>query len=147
MQKRLLDALGARHAVKTLPEFGIERAAQLAGCTANHLRNLETRGDLPGPRLVEAGSTQRRIYNYNEVNHIREIIGKPSAGLKRRRSTGRGRWYESAQVAKESGRLDRRGRLARYKIPRFVEFIASLPISAAGKVLRWELRELQRQSG
>ena len=38
-------------------------------------------------------------------------------------------------------------RLARYKIPRFVEFVASLPISAAGKVLRRELRELQRQSG
>ncbi|HRD50521.1 MAG: long-chain fatty acid--CoA ligase [Candidatus Competibacter sp.] len=38
-------------------------------------------------------------------------------------------------------------RLARYKIPRSVEFVASLPISAAGKVLRRELRELQRQSG
>ncbi len=37
-------------------------------------------------------------------------------------------------------------RLADYKISRFVEFIASLPISAAGKVLRRELRELQRQS-
>jgi chromosome partitioning protein len=76
MQQRLLEALAARHSVKTLPEFGIERAAQLAGCTANHLRNLEQRGDLPTPRLVEAGSTQRRIYNYNEVNRIREIIGK-----------------------------------------------------------------------
>lgn len=76
MQQRLLEALAARHNVKTLPEFGIERAAQLAGCTANHLRNLEQRGDLPTPRLVEAGSTQRRIYNYNEVNRIREIIGK-----------------------------------------------------------------------
>ena len=76
MQQRLLDALEARHNAKTLPEFGIERAAQLAGCTANHLRNLEQRGDLPTPRLVEAGSTQRRIYNYNEVNQIRGIIGK-----------------------------------------------------------------------
>jgi chromosome partitioning protein len=76
MQRRLLDALGARHTVKTLPEFGIERAAQLAGCTANHIRNLESRGDLPEPRLVEAGSIQRRVYNYNEVNRIRESIGK-----------------------------------------------------------------------
>ena len=76
MQQRLLDALDARHTVKTLPEFGIARAAQLAGCTANHIRNLEARGDLPEPRLIEAGSTQRRIYNYNEINIIREIIGK-----------------------------------------------------------------------
>lgn len=49
MQQRLLEALDARHNVKTLPEFGIERTAQLAGCTANHLRNLEQRGDLPNP--------------------------------------------------------------------------------------------------
>ena len=76
MQRRLLDALGARHTVKSLPEFGIERAAQLAGCTANHLRRLESRGDLPEPRLVEAGSIQRRVYNYNEINRIRESIGK-----------------------------------------------------------------------
>jgi fatty-acyl-CoA synthase len=32
-------------------------------------------------------------------------------------------------------------RLARYKIPRHFKFVASLPISAAGKVLRRELRE------
>ena len=76
MQRRLLDALEARHTVKTLPEFGIERAAQLAGCTANHIRNLETRGDLPQPRLVDAGSIQRRIYNYNERNRLRAAIGK-----------------------------------------------------------------------
>ncbi len=76
MQQRLLDALGARHTVKTLPEFGIERAAQLAGCTASHIRNLESRGDLPAPRLVDAGSIQRRIYNCNEVNRIRAAIGK-----------------------------------------------------------------------
>ena len=76
MQRRLLDALGARHTVKTLPEFGIERAAQLASCTANHIRNLEARGDLPVPRLVDAGSIQRRVYNYNEVNRIRAAIGK-----------------------------------------------------------------------
>ncbi len=31
--------------------------------------------------------------------------------------------------------------LARYKIPRYIEFIAALPISAAGKILRRELRE------
>ena len=35
--------------------------------------------------------------------------------------------------------------LARYKIPRQVEFVASLPISPAGKVLRRELREYKAQ--
>ncbi len=76
MQQRLLDALGARHTTKTLPEFGIERAAQLAGCTANRIRNLEASGELNQPRWAEAGSTQRRIYNYNEINYIRDVIGK-----------------------------------------------------------------------
>ena len=33
------------------------------------------------------------------------------------------------------------GQLAKYKIPRYVEFVAALPISAAGKVLRRALRE------
>jgi chromosome partitioning protein len=76
MQKRLLEALGARHQEKTLPAFGIERAAQLVGCTANHIRNLEMRGDLPQPRTVEAGSILRRIYDYNDVNAIRAVIGR-----------------------------------------------------------------------
>ena len=32
-------------------------------------------------------------------------------------------------------------RLARYKVPRGVVFVKSLPISAAGKILKRELRE------
>jgi chromosome partitioning protein len=76
MQKRLLEALGARHSEKTLPDIGIERAAQLAGCTANHIRNLEARGDLPQPRTTQAGSIQKRVYNLNEVDQIRDLIGK-----------------------------------------------------------------------
>lgn len=79
MQQRLLDALEARHTVKALPDFGIERAAQLLGCNATQIRTLEGRGALPEPRWVEAGSTQRRIYNYNEVNHIRSAISKRPA--------------------------------------------------------------------
>src|SRR5918996_919777 len=79
MQKRLLDTLGARHNIKTLPEFGIERAAELAGCTANHIRNLEAREEIPKARTIKAGSTDRRIYNYNEINGIKGIIGtRPS---------------------------------------------------------------------
>jgi chromosome partitioning protein len=79
MHQRLLEALSARHQEKMLPEFGIERAAQLVGCTANHLRNLELRGVLPKPRTIESGSIQRRLYNYNDVNRIRELTGKRQA--------------------------------------------------------------------
>lgn len=38
-------------------------------------------------------------------------------------------------------------RIARYKIPRSFEFVDSLPVSAAGKVLRRELRERHRPAG
>jgi long-chain acyl-CoA synthetase len=36
-------------------------------------------------------------------------------------------------------------RLATYKVPRVVEFMDSLPKSAVGKILRRELRDLDRQ--
>ncbi|HMW31140.1 MAG TPA: AAA family ATPase [Plasticicumulans sp.] len=76
LQARLLDALGARHGAKALPDFGIERAAQLIGCTANYIRSLEARAEAPQPRLIEAGSLQRRVYNYNDVNHLRTVMGR-----------------------------------------------------------------------
>ncbi len=79
MQERLLSALEARHTHKSLPEFGIEKAAQLIGCTANHIRNLEARGELPPPRTVESGTIQRRVYDYNEINRIRRAIGRGPA--------------------------------------------------------------------
>ena len=40
-----------------------------------------------------------------------------------------------------------RERLAGYKTPKYVEFIAELPKSAIGKILRKELRELEKQKG
>jgi acyl-CoA synthetase (AMP-forming)/AMP-acid ligase II len=47
-------------------------------------------------------------------------------------------------VTEEQLRDFYRGRLAEYKIPRSVEFVAALPVSAAGKVLKRELREQRR---
>ncbi len=40
-----------------------------------------------------------------------------------------------------------RERLAGYKTPKYVEFIAELPKSAIGKILRKELREMEKQKG
>jgi len=79
MQTRLLEAMQARATQRALPLFGIERAAQLAGCTANHIRNLEARDDLPPPRTVESGSIQRRVYDYNDVDRIRRVSGKAAS--------------------------------------------------------------------
>ncbi|MFN8418705.1 MAG: hypothetical protein U0528_05610 [Anaerolineae bacterium] len=40
-----------------------------------------------------------------------------------------------------------RTRLARFKVPQSVEFIDALPISAAGKILKRELRERVTATG
>lgn len=38
-----------------------------------------------------------------------------------------------------------RGRMANFKVPRFVFFVDALPVNASGKVLKFELRELARE--
>ena len=37
-------------------------------------------------------------------------------------------------------------KLAHYKVPRKIEFVASFPLSPAGKILRRKLREMEKQS-
>jgi chromosome partitioning protein len=76
VQQRLVVDLEAELTKRQLPDFGIERAAQLAGCSSNHIRALEDRGELPVPRMIQSGAIQRRIYNYNEINRIREVTEK-----------------------------------------------------------------------
>ncbi|HEX5745136.1 MAG TPA: long-chain fatty acid--CoA ligase [Archangium sp.] len=46
-----------------------------------------------------------------------------------------------AQATAEALLEHLRGRVARYKVPKQVELVASLPVSAAGKILKRELRE------
>jgi fatty-acyl-CoA synthase len=49
--------------------------------------------------------------------------------------------------ATEAELLDHcRSRLARYKVPRSIAFLSALPVSAAGKILKRELREKYQQS-
>jgi acyl-coenzyme A synthetase/AMP-(fatty) acid ligase len=38
-------------------------------------------------------------------------------------------------------------RISRHKYPRRIEFLEELPKTAAGKVLRYKLREMNRRSG
>ncbi len=61
---------------RQLPELGIEKAAELIGCTSQHIRDKEGDGLLPPPRTLRAGSLDRRIYNYNDINEIRRRLGR-----------------------------------------------------------------------
>ncbi len=57
-----------------LPDFGIEKAAEIIGCTSQHLRDKEGDGTLPQPRTARVGSLDRRVYNYNEMSQIRRLL-------------------------------------------------------------------------
>ncbi|MDG4556824.1 MAG: AAA family ATPase [Candidatus Contendobacter sp.] len=59
---------------RDLPSFGIEKAAEIVGCTSQHLRDKEGDGLLPQPRTARVGSLDRRVYNYNETNQIRRLL-------------------------------------------------------------------------
>lgn len=59
---------------RSLPDFGIEKAAEIIGCTSQHLRDKEGGGSLPQPRTARVGSLDRRVYNYNEINQIRRLL-------------------------------------------------------------------------
>ena len=59
---------------RSLPDFGIEKAAEIIGCTSQHLRDKEGGGRLPQPRTARVGSLDRRVYNYNEINQIRRLL-------------------------------------------------------------------------
>jgi chromosome partitioning protein len=62
-----------------LPDFGIEKAADLIGCTSQHLRDKEGDGTLPPPRTARVGSLDRRVYNYNEMSQIRRLLKRDTS--------------------------------------------------------------------
>lgn len=62
-----------------LPDFGIEKAAEIIGCTSQHLRGKEGDGVLPPPRTARVGSLDRRVYNYNEINEIRRHLKRDAS--------------------------------------------------------------------
>ena len=38
-----------------------------------------------------------------------------------------------------------RSRVAKHEVPRLIEFVTSLPMTTTGKIMRRELRELEKQ--
>ena len=77
----LMDQLGKRYNDRALPDFYIEKAATLLGVSASQIRALERNKKIPEPRKESAGSLQRRVYNYNEINQLRELLNlKPESG-------------------------------------------------------------------
>lgn len=74
IQRKILEHLGHTFNQKGLPDFTIQRAAELLSISISHLRSLETSGRFPKPRIRQSGAIQQRIYNYNEVNVLREIL-------------------------------------------------------------------------
>lgn len=75
LQAWLLDSLEGRQNKRSLPDFGIDRASQLAGCTPKQIKTLEASGRLPQPRTIESGAIQRRVYTYSDISTIRESLG------------------------------------------------------------------------
>ncbi len=65
---------------RRLPDFGIEKAAELIGCTSQHIRDKEANGTLPHPRTTKVGTLERRIYNYNDINRIRRALRRDANG-------------------------------------------------------------------
>lgn len=75
LQKTLHQYASSPYDTKRLQPVGIEKAATMVGCTANHIRALEKRGQIPRPQTVKAGSIQRRVYTLEDINHIRQVTG------------------------------------------------------------------------
>jgi chromosome partitioning protein len=67
------------YAQRCLPDFGIEKAAELIGCTSQHIRDKENDGVLPSPRTTRVGALDRRVYNYNETNRIRRLLKRDTS--------------------------------------------------------------------
>jgi fatty-acyl-CoA synthase len=94
---------------------------------------------ISGGENVYPAEIEKAVYEHPAV-HMCAVVGVPDA-----------RWGEVGRACvvlkpgstvSEEALLDHlRLRLARYKVPKSVVFMDSLPISAAGKILRRELRE------
>jgi acyl-CoA synthetase (AMP-forming)/AMP-acid ligase II len=94
---------------------------------------------ISGGENVYPAEVEIAIYDHPDVAEV-AVIGVPDA-----------KWGESVKaivVAKPGANPEAasiiawaRARIAAYKTPKYVEFVAALPRNASGKILRRELRE------
>ena len=82
--QRFMEKTGRRHQTVHLPDLYVDPAAALLECSASQLRKLDREGEIPAPRTVQTGSLARRVYNYNEINHIRMALGKSPSKIGQR---------------------------------------------------------------
>ncbi len=81
IQRKILEHLGHTHHQKTLPDFTIQRAATLLRVSISQIRALEANGKFPKSRTRPSGAVTQRIYNYNEINQLRDLLGERPSGL------------------------------------------------------------------
>jgi fatty-acyl-CoA synthase len=83
------------------------------------------------------------IYNIPEVEAV-EVVGVPS----KKYGEQVGAFIKlkaNAQLTEEDIQEFCRGKIARYKIPQFIFFVAEFPMTASGKIQKYKLREMSLQ--
>lgn len=76
IQQKILEHLGHGHHSKTLPDFTIQRTAELLGIGIARITALESAGGFPEPRVRQTGAIAQRIYNFNDINRLRRLLGE-----------------------------------------------------------------------
>lgn len=76
LMERMLSVATKPDAEKRLRTFGIEKAAKMAKCSSNHIRDLEAKGKIPSPATTDpTGRGKRtRTYTLSDINRIRDEI-------------------------------------------------------------------------
>ena len=80
------------------------------------------------------------LYTHPEIEDV-QVIGVPDARYGEELMA----WVklrEGAQLSEDDVRTYCRGRIAHFKIPRYVKFVDSFPMTVTGKVRKVEMREL-----
>jgi fatty-acyl-CoA synthase len=80
------------------------------------------------------------LYTHPEIEDV-QVIGVPDARYGEELMAWV-RLREGAQLSEDDVRTYCRGRIAHFKIPRYVKFVDSFPMTVTGKVRKVEMREI-----